>query len=139
MELLPGEAKLSEASDGSVLLTSHRLRLDQGPGRAKQFVSVTLDSVASCSLGTHSYPFLLLLALLLVTGGFQLGGERLATVSFGIGAFMALGCVVLYFLTREQVITVRSAGDPIRIRTRGVARAACIQFIDDLEGAKLRL
>lgn len=139
MELVPGEARLSEANDGSVVLTSHRVRLDQGSGRGDHFVSMTLDQVASCSLDTRSYPFLLLLAVLLIVGGFQIGGERLATVSVGVGAVLAVGCVILYLVTREQLITVRSAGDSIEIRTRGMARGACVQFIDDVERAKLRL
>jgi hypothetical protein len=98
-----------------------------------------LDQVATCSLGNRSYPFLLLFALLFALAGFQFAGERAASIGFGIGAGLALVCVLLYVATREQSITISSAGEVVRIHTRGMGRAACIQFIDDLERAKLRL
>ena len=54
MELLPSERKVSESSDGTVLLTSHRVRLEQ----SGEFVSICLDQVASCSVGPgHTQSF----------------------------------------------------------------------------------
>jgi hypothetical protein len=139
MELLPGEAKLSESNDGTVVLTSRRIRLDQGQGRGRQFVSIPLNQVASCSMSTRAYPFLLLFAALWAIAAFQFAGERMATMLLAVGAGLALLCVILYFVTREQLITISSAGEAIRIRTKGLSRSASIQFIDDVERAQLRL
>jgi hypothetical protein len=136
MELLPDERKVSESSDGAVVLTTHRVRLDQG---TRQFVSIALEQVASCSIGTHSYPVLLILAGVVWLGAFQFAGERVGTIPFLIGGLVGALIALLYVLSREQVIVIASAGESIRIRPRGMSRAACIQFVDDLERAKLAL
>jgi hypothetical protein len=136
MELLPGERKVSEASNGAVMLTSHRIRLDQG-GRG--FASICLDQVASCSIGTRSYPILLILAAVIWLAAFQFAGERMTTVPFLIGALIGALVVLAYILARRQTIVVASCGESIRLQTRGMSREACIQFIDDLERAKLAL
>jgi hypothetical protein len=136
MELLPGERKVSESSDGTVVLTSHRVRSDQG---TRQFVSIGLEEVASCSIGTHSHPILLVLAAVVWLGAFQFAGERMGTIPFLIGGLIGALIVLLYVLSREQIIVIASAGASIRIRTRGMSRATCVQFVDDLERAKLAL
>jgi hypothetical protein len=133
MELLPGERKLSESSDGTVLLTSHRVRLDQGG----EFVSISLDQVASCSIGTRSHPILLVIAAIVWLGSFQFAGDQVGTIPFVVGALAGALIVALYVMSRTQVIVIASRGESIRIRTRGMTRAVCIQFIDDLERAKV--
>jgi len=135
MELLPGERQVSESSDGSVVLTSHRVRLNQGGA----FVSIPLEQVASCSIGTRSHPILLVIAAVVWLGSFQFAGERVTTLAFLIGAVFGALIVGIYVMSRTQVIVIASPGEFIRIRTRGMTRAVCVQFIDDLERAKLAL
>jgi hypothetical protein len=136
MELLPGERKVSEASDGTVVLSSYRIRLDQG-GRG--FASICLDQVASCTIGTRSHPILLILAAVVWLAAFQFAGERMTTIPFLIGALVGALIVLTYILTRQQTIVIASCGESIRLQTRGMSRATCVQFVDDLERAKLAL
>jgi hypothetical protein len=135
MELLPGERKVSESSNGAVMLTSHRVRLDQGG----EFASIALEQVASCSIGTQSHPILLVIAAVVWLGSFQFASDRLGTMASLAGALIGALIVGLYVMSRTQVIVIASAGESMRIRTRGMSRAACVQFIDDLERAKLAL
>jgi hypothetical protein len=135
VQLLPGERKVSESSDGSVLLTSHRVRLDQGG----EFVSISLDQVASCSIGTRSHPILLGIAAVVWLGSFQFAGERVGTIPFAVGTLIGALIVALYVMSRAQVIVIASPGESMHIRTRGMTRAVCVQFVDDLERAKLAL
>ena len=135
MEMLPGERQVRASSDGAVVLTSQRVRLDQGG----EFISICLDQVASCSLGTRSYPVLLVLAAVVWLGSFQFAGEQVGTPAFLVGALIGVLIVGLYVMSRTQVITIATAGETLRIRTRGLTRAACVQFIDDLERARLAL
>jgi hypothetical protein len=135
MEMLPGEHEVSASADGSVVLTSHRVRLDQGG----VFISIGLDQVASCSLGTRSHPILLVIAAVVWLGSFQLASERVTAPAFVVGTLIGVLIVGLYVMSRAEVITIASPGETIRIRTRGVPRAACVQFIDDLERARLTL
>ena len=135
MELLPGERKVSESSNGAVLLTSHRVRLDQGG----EFVSIALAQVASCSIGTRSHPILLVIAAVVWLGSFQFAGAQVGTIPFAVGALVGCLIVALYVLSRAQVIVIASPGASIQIRTRGMSRADCVQFVDDLERARLAL
>jgi hypothetical protein len=136
MELLPGERKISEASNGTVVLTSHRIRLDRG---TRAFASICLDQVASCSIATRSYPILLLLAAVVWLAAFQMAGERMTTIPFLSGAVLGAIIVLAYIVSRQQAITIATCGGSIRLQTRGMSRAACVQFIDDLESARLAL
>jgi hypothetical protein len=135
MELMPGERQVSESSDGSIVLTSHRVRLDQG----SELVSICLEQVASCTIGTRSHPILLVIAAVVWLGSFQFAGERVTTLAFLIGTVVGALIVGVFVMSRAQVIVIASPGESIRIRTRGMTRAACVQFIDDLERAKLAL
>jgi hypothetical protein len=135
LEMLPGERQVSASSDGSVVLTSHRVRLDQGG----EFISISLDQVVSCSLGTRSHPVLLVIAAVVWLGSFQFAGERVGTPAFLVGTVIGLLIVGLYVMSRTQVITIASPGEIMRIQTRGMTRASCVQFIDDLERARLAL
>ena len=136
MELLPGERKVSEASNGTVVLTSHRIRLDRG---THDFASICLDQIASCSIATRSYPILLLLAAVVWLAAFQFAGERITTILFLSGAVLGAIVVLAYILSRQQAITIATCGKSLRLQTRGMSRAACVQFIDDLERARLAL
>ena len=135
MEMLPGECQVSVSTDGSVVLTSHRVRLDQG----SEFISISLDQVTSCSLGTRSLPILLAIAAVVWLGSFQFAGERVMAPAFLIGTLIGVLIVGVYVMSRTQVIVIASPGGTVRIRTRGMTRAACIQFIDDLERARMAL
>jgi hypothetical protein len=135
MELLLGERQISESSDGSIVLTSHRVRLDQGG----EFLSISLEQVASCGIGTRSHPILLVIAAIVWLCTFQFSDARVTTLAFLLGTVVGALIVGVYVMSRTQVIVIASAGESIRIRTRGMSRAACVQFIDDLERAKLAL
>jgi hypothetical protein len=135
MELLPSERKVSESSNSAVLLTTHRVRLDQ----RGEFVSIGLAQVASCSIGTRSHPILLLIAAVVWLGSFQFASAQVGTIPFAVGAALGGLIVALYVMSRTQVIVIASAGEAIQIRTRGMSRADCVQFVDDLERAKLAL
>jgi hypothetical protein len=127
---------VSEASDGTVVLTSHRIRLDRG---TRGFASICLDQVASCSIGTRSYPIILVLAAVVWLAAFQFAGERMMTIPFLVGAIVGAMIVLAYILSRQQTIIIATCGESIRLQTRGMSRAACVQFVDDLERAKLAL
>jgi hypothetical protein len=96
-----------------------------------------LDQVVSCSIGTRSYPILLIFAVVVWLAAFQFAGERVGTTTFLIGWLVGALLVLLYVISRGTVIVVASAGESIAIRTRGMSRGACVQFVEDLERAKL--
>lgn len=81
IDFLPEERVLRQS--GPLVLTSHRVRLNQRElGRART-VGMTLDAVASCGLVTASYPIILALGVAMGLVGiyvsFSDGREELTT------------------------------------------------------------
>ena len=158
IELLPGELVVLSSFDNLSLsntevltLTNKRVRYDSRRLGQSSLISITLGSVASCSLITKSYPFLLILAVLAVLIAVVLAG-----ISQDIGnwwtlifignwwdlwwdlIFIAAIFVVVYFVTRKTVISVASnGGQEISMSAKGMNRKAIIEFIEAIEREKL--
>ena len=138
MEMVAGEKVLLQSNEGSIVLTTHRVRFSAETGGQGQTVSMTLDAVASCGLVTKSYP------LLLVIAGFLSIAALLAALR-GEGGIAVMGFlfaavpVVAYFVTREVVLEIRSmGGDKIQVAMKA-KHEAVIPFVDAVENAKLAL
>ena len=132
--LLPGEQVVMSSDRDTLTLTKKRVRYDSAVLGSSSFVSITLDSVASCSLATKSYPLLLLLGALVLIGALTQGGD--VQVMF---IFSAAVLAVIYFLTRRAVIAIGSnGGREILVPTKGMSRAAIIEFLDAIEREKLK-
>jgi hypothetical protein len=134
MDTFPGEKVLLEGDNGTLRLTSHRIRLDLQGGGHSRLVSITLDAVASCGLVTRSQPWLLVLTILLgIVGALLL----VRNDTSGIVLFvLAIGAAIAYFLTRSAVLEIASAAERISIGMKA-KRAEVIAFIDAVENAKL--
>lgn len=133
---LPGERLLLEANGGILTLTSHRVRLAQGGRGDRKIISIALNSVASCSLVTVSYPAVLGLGV--VAG--LLGIGFIPSAEPGVGLlflFAALVCVLAYLIGRRAILEVASAGATIQVEAKRMDPALLMTFIDTLERAKL--
>lgn len=131
-----GELNVLTLLKGDLTLTSKRVRYHSTSAGGSEFISMTLDSVASCGLVTRSYPFLLFFAALAACGAFLDSGiEEAEPWMF----FVASGLLVLaYILTRHAVISIASkGGQTILARTRGQSRSSIIEFLEALEREKL--
>jgi len=130
--LIPGERIVMSFAKDIVILTNHRIRYDSTQFGSSKFVSVTLDSVASCSLVTKSLPILLLVAAVALIVPLYTGGHMMDTV------VIAIVLVVAYFLTRFTVISIASKGGAtIRVPTKGMNRAVVAEFLETVEREKL--
>lgn len=139
MELLAGEATISEANFEGLTLTSNRVRYDQRTVGEARIVSITLDAVSSCGVVSKSHPILLLLAILTVLfGAFLLsaGGEE-RSIPNGL-ILVGVVLAIAYFLTREVVLSISSPGESITVSARGLEPDVLIGFIDAVEQAKLK-
>jgi hypothetical protein len=97
--LLPGEEVVMSLDN--LTLTTKRVRYDSTVFRSSSFISVTLDSVASCGLETKSFPILLLLAALALIGAYT---QRVYPPWVLLVAAAVLA--IAYFLTRRAVISL---------------------------------
>lgn len=133
----PGESVLLEAFGGVLVLTSHRVRLDDRARGGSRFISVTLDAVASCGIVTRTNPILVALGL-----GFALAAMLSTRESGAIALallFAGVLCLACYLATRRAILAIGSAGETIAVPIRGVGREPLMAFVNALEQAKLGL
>lgn len=133
MTLLPGEKLIISSDNDILMLTSKRVRYDSTVFGSSQFISITLDSVASCGLITKSFPVLILLAFASLIGAVVGGGN-----SRGILLLVAVVLGIAYFVTRRAVISIASnGGDTILAPAKGMGRGSITEFLDSIEKQKL--
>jgi hypothetical protein len=134
MKLMAGERVIMTSNDEMLTLTSHRVRLDTTVRGASKFVSITLDSVASCGLVTRTRPVLLILG---AVAGIVGVAQSAAEARFGLLVVAAV-LVIVYFVTRAAVVTIASTGgETITLPAKGMGREAIVEFLEEVEHAKL--
>lgn len=139
MDLIKGEELLMLLCDGNLTLTSARVRFHQTESGKSRTISITLDSVVSCSLNTISTPRLLIYGVLAFGFAFILHSQASPDLFiFELLVFLAgIICIIAFFLGRSTLLTISSAGEKIIIPIRGSGKEPFLQFIDTLEHAKL--
>lgn len=103
--LIPGEQIVTSSDNDVLVLTTKRVRYDSVVLGRSNFISITLDAVASCGLITRPFPLPLVLATIAVVGAFTQRGDATAGL-----LIVAVVLVVGYFFTRKAVISVASNG-----------------------------
>lgn len=134
-DLLDGERVIMESDAGLLTLTNYRVRFDVSTASASRYLTITLNSVASAGVVTRSYPILLGLAALAAIGSLtQHADDRAMLIVFAV----LLG--VAYVLSRRALLTISShGGEAIRVPARAMGRAAIVEFVDALDGAKVAM
>ena len=135
IEMLPNERVIMSAGKDELTLTSKRVRYHYSKIGRSNFVSITLDSVASCGLIVRTYPVLILLAIIAFIFGVNQNDEP-RLILIGLSLFL----VVLYFTSRQTLISIGSnGGGSIELPTKGVSKANVIVFLEAVERSKLRI
>ena len=129
------ESVVSSLNNTAITLTNKRVYFESKKASKSNYISMTLDAVVSCGLITKSFPLLLIAAAISGVGGFTLRGDEKFAV-WGI----AIAFLVVYFLTRRSMISIRSKGGAsILVLAKGVNRNSIIEFLSAIESEKLRL
>ncbi len=137
MDLISGERILLESNTNTLILTTHRVRYKaSGAGRA-DFVSIMLEEVASCTAARRSSPWLLVAAGITFLGGVFLQQQsRQNGSALLVGTAAAVVFVIVYLLTRRQVLTINAAQGALHARMSGGNLKQAEDFVDTLESAK---
>jgi len=134
ISLVPGEQVVMSSDREVLTLTTKRVRYDSELVGRSVFVSITLDSVASCGLKTKSSPILLLLGAVAVYLAFTQGAAL-----EGVFASVAVILGLAYLITRRKLICIASkGGQSILAPARGMNRKSVIEFLEAVEQEKLR-
>ncbi len=137
MELLPGETILLESDPEGLTLTTHRVRSEARGWAGKEVVSIMLDEIASCSITHSSSPILLIFAAIALLGGFIAPmNSRSNTETLALGIIIAMILVIAFYVTRQQILTIASAGNTINRSIKGMSMQTATHFIDTIERAK---
>jgi len=134
MTLLQGEEKITEASNGLIVLTNKRIRM-RSHHSGQELVSILLCNVSSVFAIYRSRPILLLLGGCVFLGGVFVAVE--AEPSAGMFLFLiALVLIAIYFMSRKHVIQIASKGGrSIDFHISGMSDAMVQEFIHKLESA----
>jgi len=138
MNLLPQESILKESSGKSLVVTTHRVRLQAETFGGARIQSIMLEEIASCALVKSSQPLFLILAGVSIVISLLAGGNarRDSGSVIVIGVIIAAVFVLVYFVSQQQVIAFASAGTTIRANTKGMALEVAKDFIHTAEHAK---
>lgn len=132
MNLLDDETVVLESDNNELVLSTHRVRFNARTWGRSHVTSLMLDQVCSCEIRYWSHPVLLVMAAAaLILGLASDDGAR-------IGLLVALVCLIIYWLGRRQVLTIRSAGAAINARMSGGNVKTAERFIDEVERLKNR-
>jgi len=135
IEMLPNERVIMSAGKDELTLTSKRVRYHYSEIGRSNFMSITLDSVASCGLIVRTHPVLILLAIIAFIFGVNQDNEP-RLILIGLSLFL----VVLYFTSRKTLIAIGSnGGSSIEVPIKGVSKANVIVFLEAVERSKLRI
>ncbi len=137
LDLMPGEKVLLQSEAGTLILTTHRIRHQTEAFGYARIISIMLEELASCAMVRTSYPLFLVLAALCVAGGFLITvANRGDAAPLGLGFVLALILVVLFLASRQEIVSLASAGATIRVSTRSMKRGEAKDFLDATESAK---
>jgi hypothetical protein len=141
MQLFEGEQGLLESDKKTLVLTTHRVRFNANTGGNSEIISIMLDAVSSCRLASTSIPIAFWFGAALIFFGviliITLGMSQAANNQMAFPVFL-LGIVfiVIYVVTRKQVLEIASASASIRVDARKMSRDEASRFIDAIEKAR---
>jgi len=126
MKLFPDEKIIVEANDNIVVLTTHRICYEQKEWGKSQNLNIMLEHITSCENRYTSNIYFLILGVLGLAAGY------IQPLLIGIGALF----IILYFLSRKNVVYISSPSSTMRINVQGMKREAILAFIDNIEQTK---
>jgi hypothetical protein len=136
---LSGELKVKEIRNRKrrLVLTTHRVRYEFKSWGYSNRVGIMLDALASCGVTRSSSPLWLVLAAVALAWGVISAQQPRNEMALAVGMAGALVFILIYFLTRREMITLTCAGGTtIRTTTAGVTAEVVNAFLEAVERAK---
>jgi hypothetical protein len=134
---LHDERILFESDSQFFVLTTHRIRLETSAWGISQITSIMLEEISSCANTRTSKPLLLVLATLFFLAGAYASFNAIEPGPALIGAIVITAIfVIIYVLTRRQILEIASAGATMRLRIEGMSIDEVKELIDRIEIVK---
>ncbi len=129
--LLPEEKIISRSENDQIVLTNYRIRHFTNNG--KDVTSIMLDNIDVIEVEYRSMPWLIAVSPGCATAGFLIGNS-ITYITTGVIA--AAVCILIYLLSRKNVISVVSGSGGIVFETKGMTSEKVLDFINDVEHAR---
>lgn len=135
LSLFTDEHTVSQSSDQSVTLTSHRICYESREWGRSYNQNIMLEHITSCENYSRN-PY-----LLLTLGGFCIAVGLPAVIGFNpplTAPILALGILLVFFYwyNRRNLIIVSSPSTKIRLNVTGMDRLKVLDFINKIEQTK---
>jgi len=110
MKLLPNEEQLFISKNKKMILTNHRVQLVEREWGQSSSITIFLEDISSIETKFKSDIWLLILAPLLVLGGFYVGGFVVDDIATVAGGILGLLSIATWWSTRKRLISISSDG-----------------------------
>lgn len=140
MNLMTNERALLESDQKTLVLATHRVRMNSKSSGRSEVVSIMLDAVSSCRLARVANPFLLWIGIALCVVGIlgMVFGMSAGNPNGGsiVLAFVGVIFMLIYFGTLKQVLEIASPSAVVRVDAKQMRMEEARRFIDALENAR---
>lgn len=135
LTLFPDEKVVSQSSDKSVILTSHRLCYEYREWGRSYNQNIMLEHITSCeNFSKKQYTLLLIGAFLCIIGVAQALDNNMVLAAPAIAAGLIF--IFFYWRTQSSMITIASPSTRMNINVTGMRRESVLNFINTIEQTK---
>lgn len=110
MKLLPNEEQLFISKNKKMILTNHRVQLVEREWGQSSSITIFLEDISSIETKFKSDIWLLILAPLIILGGFFLGGFYVGAIASLAGIILGSLSIAIWWATRKRHISISSGG-----------------------------
>ena len=134
--MLTNESRIASLNGGALELTTHRRNITLNTPNNKNFISMTLDEIASCAINHQSDRAALNVGVILgIVGLLMAFGNN----EFGfLAIILSVVLIALYYVLRKTVLQIETTGGkPFTVEFGGNSEDIIIAFIKEINDAKL--
>jgi hypothetical protein len=134
--MLTNESRIASLNGGALELTTHRLNITLNTLNNKNFISMTLDEIASCAINHQSDRAALNVGVILgIVGLLMAFGNN----EFGfLAIILSVVLIALYYVLRKTVLQIETTGGKtFTVEFGGNSEDIIIAFIKEINDAKL--
>ena len=135
LSLFPDEKIVSQSSDNSVTLTSHRICYEYKSFSQSYNQSIMLEHITSCENYSSSSIVALILSCVALVLTVSAGYGRQSDLVILLFT-LCVASAIYYWLSRKNFIVISSPSTRMMIRTKGMRSDLVLSFINKVEQTK---
>ncbi len=139
MKLLPNEEILITSNEDKIILTDHRIQMNESSWGQNFTISIFLENISSMEIKYRSNILLLVFGVISVLGGFYFGSQIYGNNALIVGIALGVLFFIIWWLTRKHIISISSnGGSSLNFMVQGMDEKKINDFIHKISLAKLK-